>query len=184
MTKSNLPSWITEYNGEEKPFNGNPTNGASSNLRRKSVYTEEGNEIAFGALKGSDDVAVTESSITNESPPASRLRRKSTYTEDGNEIALPGPKGASGTTQKSSTKPDPSDYVSRGGSCIISPLGEVISGPLWDDENGLLTVDVDFEDCLRGRLDLDVGGSYSRYVHLMNGDDNVALLLLGYINCF
>lgn len=54
------------------------------------------------------------------------------------------------------------DFVSRGGSCVVSPLGEVLAGPLWDEEAGLLWVDVDFEDCLRGRLDLDVGGSYSR----------------------
>merc|ERR1711939_1263699 len=123
MTKSNLPRWITEHDGEQKAVNGQSTNEVST---------------------------------------PSRLRRKSTYTEDGHEIALPGPKGTSGTLQRSSTKPDPSEYVSRGGSSIISPLGEVIAGPLWNDENGLLTVDVDFEDCLRGRLDLDVGGSYSR----------------------
>jgi len=53
--------------------------------------------------------------------------------------------------------------VSRGGSCIISPLGEVLAGPLWEQEDaGLLTVQADFEDCERGRLDLDVAGSYSR----------------------
>lgn len=164
MTKSNLPRWITEHDGEQKAVNGQSTNEVStpSRLRRKSTITEDGNEIVLPEPKGADDVAVTENSSANGSPPASRLRRKSTYTEDGHEIALPGPKGTSGTLQRSSTKPDPSEYVSRGGSSIISPLGEVIAGPLWDDENGLLTVDVDFEDCLRGRLDLDVGGSYSR----------------------
>merc|ERR1711964_755047 len=153
-----------EHDGEQKAVNGQSTNEVStpSRLRRKSTITEDGNEIVLPEPKGADDVAVTENSSANGSPPASRLRRKSTYTEDGHEIALPGPKGTSGTLQRSSTKPDPSEYVSRGGSSIISPLGEVIAGPLWDDENGLLTVDVDFEDCLRGRLDLDVGGSYSR----------------------
>ncbi|KAI9845063.1 MAG: Nitrilase, partial [Pleopsidium flavum] len=54
-------------------------------------------------------------------------------------------------------------FVSRGGSCIISPMGEVLAGPLWDvEDGGLMVVDVDFEDCERGRLDLDVAGSYSR----------------------
>ena len=53
--------------------------------------------------------------------------------------------------------------MSRGGSCIVSPLGEVLEGPLWEDEDGMLTTEVDFDDCLRGRLDLDVAGSYSRY---------------------
>ncbi|TVY89759.1 Nitrilase [Lachnellula willkommii] len=95
------------------------------------------------------------------------LRKKSTVVDDGNEIVLPGPgvetskqHGQAPTTVEA--KPDASEFVSRGGSCIVSPLGEVISGPLWDVEDGLLAVDVDFDDCLRGRLDLDVGGSYSR----------------------
>jgi len=55
-----------------------------------------------------------------------------------------------------------SEWASRGGSCVISPLGEVLVGPVWEDEDDLLTATVDFDDCLRGRLDLDVAGSYSR----------------------
>ncbi|KAI0446724.1 carbon-nitrogen hydrolase [Xylaria telfairii] len=55
------------------------------------------------------------------------------------------------------------DFACRGGSYIVSPLGEVAQGPLWEDEDGMLTVGVDFDDCLRGRLNLDVAGSYSRY---------------------
>lgn len=56
----------------------------------------------------------------------------------------------------------PEDYVSRGGSCIISPLGEVLSGPIWKEEDNLSVIEADFDDCDRGRLDLDVAGSYSR----------------------
>ncbi|KAM0137883.1 hypothetical protein ACHAO1_003768 [Botrytis cinerea] len=59
-------------------------------------------------------------------------------------------------------KSESEEYTSRGGSCIISPQGEILKGPLWEDEDGLITVEVDFEDCVRGRLDLDVAGSYSR----------------------
>ena len=103
---------------------------------------------------------------------APRLRRKSTIPdEDGNEIALPCPKDAYGEAiiederaEGEGGKSDIGDeYVSRGGSCIISPMGEVLSGPLWEEE-GLLIREVDFEDCVRGRLDFDAGGSYSRYV--------------------
>ena len=58
--------------------------------------------------------------------------------------------------------PQSDEYVSRGGSCIISPFGEVLSGPLWEVEDKMLVTEVDFEDCERGRLDLDVAGSYGR----------------------
>lgn len=54
------------------------------------------------------------------------------------------------------------EFVSRGGSCIIGPLGEVLKGPLWEEEDELLVATIDLEDCERGRLDLDVAGSYSR----------------------
>jgi nitrilase len=66
-------------------------------------------------------------------------------------------------TEKERNAVDGVEPISRGGSCIISPMGQVLAGPLWDEQNGLLTVDVDFDDCIRGRLDLDVAGSYSRY---------------------
>jgi nitrilase len=91
-----------------------------------------------------------------------RLRRKSTITEDGHEIVLPSLKEDTATDEAVETQRNPEEFVSRGGSCIVSPTGEVVAGPLWDDENGLLTAEVYFDDCLRGRLDLDVGGSYSR----------------------
>ena len=58
--------------------------------------------------------------------------------------------------------PDGDEFVSRGGSCIISPFGDVLAGPLWEVEDELLVAEVDFEDCERGRLDFDAGGSYSR----------------------
>lgn len=57
------------------------------------------------------------------------------------------------------------DYVSRGGSCIVGALGQVLVEPLWEvEDGGLLMTEVDIDDCERGRLDIDVAGSYSRYV--------------------
>lgn len=58
---------------------------------------------------------------------------------------------------------DDSEFVCRGGSTIVGPLGEVLAGPLWEvEDGGILVTEIDLEDCERGRLDLDVAGSYSR----------------------
>ena len=49
----------------------------------------------------------------------------------------------------------------RGGSCIVSPLGEVLAGPL-EDGPGVLLAEVDLGAVARGKLDLDVVGHSSR----------------------
>jgi nitrilase len=49
----------------------------------------------------------------------------------------------------------------RGGSIIVSPLGEVIAGPVYGREE-LLVAKVDLDDVVRGRYDLDVIGHYAR----------------------
>ncbi|KAI4119457.1 MAG: hypothetical protein LQ338_007269 [Usnochroma carphineum] len=104
-------------------------------------------------------------------------RRSSNLTpiSDNHFLALPGEPSAADhpESQQQVTEPqapstddgeDEDEFVSRGGSCIIGPTGGVIAGPLWEVEEGglLIARDVDFEDCERGRLDLDVAGSYSR----------------------
>jgi nitrilase len=167
VKKGNMPSWITGKkekvdNGETKHTNG--THDSPPRLRRKSTIIEDGNEIVLPAPKEESVLEETPEENydnTNGRPAVSHLRRKSTIIENGNEIALPSPK----LDKEMERKPDASDseFVSHGGSCIVSPLGEVLVGPIWNNENGLLTVNVDFEDCLRGRLDLDVAGHYSRY---------------------
>ncbi|ORY76045.1 carbon-nitrogen hydrolase [Protomyces lactucae-debilis] len=55
----------------------------------------------------------------------------------------------------------PDDIIIAGGSCIISPLGEVLAGPLRE-EAGLLFAEIDLDDNIRGALDMDVTGHYSR----------------------
>ncbi|KAI5123629.1 hypothetical protein M0805_003443 [Coniferiporia weirii] len=48
-----------------------------------------------------------------------------------------------------------------GGSVIVSPLGEVLAGPLLEQE-GVLVADLDLDDIIRGKFDLDVVGHYAR----------------------
>lgn len=115
--------------------------------RRDSTITEEGFEIALP-----------------RSPHRPR-RRKSVFDEDGNEIVLC--KEVDGETPSltptfTTTIPEKTEWVSRGGSSIVTPFGDVVAGPQWEDPDGLIFADVDFRDCIRGRLDLDAGGSYSR----------------------
>ncbi|EKJ68453.1 hypothetical protein FPSE_11461 [Fusarium pseudograminearum CS3096] len=135
--------------------NGNG-GGPAVRERRGSCLTEEGFEIALP-----------------KSPTRSRRRRKSVFDEDGNEIVLgceddgeaPPPPPARpqvAALKTSETTFDKADYISPGGSSIVSPFGDVIAGPQWGDPDGIVFADVDFRDCIRGRLDLDTAGSYSR----------------------
>jgi len=57
-------------------------------------------------------------------------------------------------------KNEPENLCS-GGSVIISPMGEVLAGPLWNQE-GLLTAELDFSLLAKSKLDFDVIGHYSR----------------------
>ena len=48
-----------------------------------------------------------------------------------------------------------------GGSVIVSPLGKIIKGPLFD-KSGVLVAELDLEDIKRSKLDFDVIGHYAR----------------------
>jgi nitrilase len=56
---------------------------------------------------------------------------------------------------------DPETVLSRGGSCIIGPLGQVLAGPDFSGET-ILTADLDSNEITRARLDFDAVGHYSR----------------------
>lgn len=112
--------------------------GVGSSMRRKSIVTKtaEDHEITW-PIKGKD--------------------MNGTLAEgNGNEAVH------ESVTAKSAPS-ETEEFASRGGSCIVGPMGQVLKGPLWDvDEGGLLYTTVDFDDCERGRLDFDAAGSYSR----------------------
>jgi nitrilase len=120
------------------------------------------------------------------SPLSEAPRRKSMVkVEDNHEVCLPIPEEemykfssavddtpllqpSKQVNGHKTTKKD-SPFVCRGGSCIVDPAGTVLAGPLWeqqeDEQNPdatLLISQIDFDDCIRGRLDFDAAGSYSR----------------------
>ena len=53
------------------------------------------------------------------------------------------------------------EVMCRGGSVIVSPLGNVIAGPLFGEE-GILYADLDMGEIVRSKVDFDVVGHYSR----------------------
>ncbi len=53
------------------------------------------------------------------------------------------------------------EVLCRGGSAIISPLGEVLAGPLFDQE-GILYAELDLAEVARAKFDFDVVGHYAR----------------------
>ena len=53
------------------------------------------------------------------------------------------------------------DVLIRGGSMIVSPLGEILAAPVYDQE-AVLVADLDLRDIARGKYDLDVAGHYAR----------------------
>ena len=55
----------------------------------------------------------------------------------------------------------PNNVMIAGGSVIIGPLGNVLAGPLLGEE-GVLTAELDLDDIVRGKFDLDVTGHYAR----------------------
>jgi len=56
---------------------------------------------------------------------------------------------------------DPETVISEGGSCIVSPLGELLAGPDYSGEC-ILTADIDPGEIARGKYDFDVVGHYAR----------------------
>ena len=53
------------------------------------------------------------------------------------------------------------EVMSRGGSVIIDPLGEVLAGPLWGEE-GALTAEINLDRVTQAKLDFDPIGHYHR----------------------
>ncbi|KAF2120324.1 carbon-nitrogen hydrolase [Lophiotrema nucula] len=167
VKRKHLPTWIsgtTESKDENDPASAQ-TNGVGHvephapglRTRRRSTITltEHNNEICWPiaedkATESGDPngTSAIEDEPAPKQPPVPSIPKAKTHPQ--------------ATTLSAQTSSDGEEFLCRGGSCIISPMGETLAGPCWEKEDELLIVDVDFEDCERGRLDLDVAGSYSR----------------------
>src|SRR5215475_5901069 len=56
---------------------------------------------------------------------------------------------------------DPETVLCRGGSCIVDPFGNFLTGPNTDGE-AILVAEIDRAQIVRGKYDLDVVGHYAR----------------------
>ena len=68
-----------------------------------------------------------------------------------------------------------------GGSCIVDPLGQVLAGPARDGET-VLTADLDLDQIVRGKFDLDITGHYARpdiFRLLVNTNEQVPVAMWG-----
>ena len=152
VKKKNLPSWTygiqQEQSSRPQSRDGRMANGTPSPAmspapsrghcrRRSTISTEENHELVLPAID--EDLASTPH-LTNADTKADLVGKPSSTSDPSGE-----------------------EFACRGGSCIAGPMGQGLVEPLWEvEDGGLLIYDADFEDCERGRLDLDVAGSYSR----------------------
>lgn len=56
---------------------------------------------------------------------------------------------------------DDDTVLIRGGSCIVSPMGEILANPVFNKE-ALIMAEVDLDDIARARFDMDNRGHYTR----------------------
>lgn len=156
IKRKSLPEWITGIKAQDSASNAQEindhshssglSNGTPKTLsgggrrRSMSMRTEENHEIAWRSKDGTinEEPAPEQAVIT--APATSKLAGHATTTTDD----------------------DGEQFVSAGGSCIISPLGKTLEGPIWEKEHELIYTEVDFDDCERGHLDFDAVGHYSR----------------------
>jgi nitrilase len=70
------------------------------------------------------------------------------------------------------------EIMCRGGSAIISPMGKVLAGPLYDQE-GILFAELDLDAIARSKFDFDVVGHYARpdvFQLLVNEEPSVSVV--------
>ncbi|KAF2767356.1 carbon-nitrogen hydrolase [Teratosphaeria nubilosa] len=148
IKRKNLPAWVSKTPARDvapSPARA-AVNGTPAGQRRRSTITVQEERHPLISPTGEDSST-------------------SAIAEDAELSTKPKDIKAAATATPNSANDDVSgeDFACRGGSCIIGPMGNVIAEPLWEvEDGGLIIFEADFDDCDRGRLDLDVAGSYAR----------------------
>ena len=147
MKKKHLPEWITG---------------------RKSAGQRSEERNGAGQANGT---ASPPTLLARSSRDSGTGRRQSmtARTEENHEIAWKSKDGVETTETIPENALDVGDgnadgeeFVSRGGSMVVNPMGETVAGPLWDKDEDILYAEIDFDDCARGKLDFDASGHYAR----------------------
>ncbi|MNY53280.1 Nitrilase [compost metagenome] len=61
----------------------------------------------------------------------------------------------------SAADPGPSEPLTAGGSCIVDPFGNFLVGPNFEGA-AVMVAEIDLDNIIRGKYDLDVVGHYAR----------------------
>ncbi|KAI3320672.1 carbon-nitrogen hydrolase [Xylariaceae sp. AK1471] len=139
---------------QKAPANPPGHGNGAARTRRRSVFDEDGNEIVLNPPEPSSSAVIEED---EDEIPSSTSNHSATTAVQSDTRS-----GNTSTNIEKTTTTKTATFLSRGGSSVVSPFGEVLAGPQWEDEHGIIYADVDMDDCVRGRLDLDAAGSYSR----------------------
>ena len=153
VRRRDLPEWIT---GKD----------VSENVVQKQEKVERNGDAQ--QVNGATSPPPPTSSGSRESGTG-RRPSMTARTEDNHEIAwrLKHPDENTETIPENplditNGDEDGQEFLSRGGSLIVSPMGETIAGPLWEKDEEILYAEIDFDDCARGKLDFDASGHYGR----------------------
>ena len=131
----------------------------------QAIKTEDIPEWISGKKKVEEQAPV----VNGSAPEAAGGRKQSMScrTQENHEIAWPG-KSSEGETNGTATAPAPvsnassQEWASRGGSCIVDPMGNTVVGPVWENDEELLITQVDFDECEKAKFDFDATGHYAR----------------------